>query len=58
MKITLSGTMSKQIVYINKMRPKSSGKHFHDKKKNKRKGVFIIVILLTIKCVWLLQSFL
>lgn len=26
-------------------------------KKNKRKDVFIIVILLTIKCVWLLQSF-
>lgn len=45
--------MSKRIVYINKMRPKSLGKHFHDKKK----GEFIIVILLIIKYVWLLQSF-
>lgn len=42
--------MLKWIVYINKMRLKFLGKYFYGKKK----GEFIIVILLIIKYVWLL----
>lgn len=40
MKKTISGTMSKPIVYINKMRPKSLGKHFHNKKKIKERCIY------------------
>lgn len=49
MKNPIWSTMSKRIVHINKMRPKSLGKHSHDKKINKKKRCIHHCYLINLK---------